>query len=120
MLWGHEIVTREGRERVTRDRFNRAFGVAVPEKPEVPEYLKYVWLAWWRLNARRPSSDSVHPIQFAEIEAFSRLSNEQFSSDDLRMIEAIDDAFIQEIGKEQKAMAERKNEERPPKKSAKR
>lgn len=120
MLWGHKIRTAEGQIEVNRARFNAGFGVATPPKPEVPEYLLYIWEAWWRLNARRQPADPVCPVQFTEIEAFGRLTEDPFTPEDLRMIEAIDDAYIRAVAEEVRARSERDSNKPPPAKSKKR
>lgn len=112
MLWGHKIRTKDGLIEVTRESYNQAFNWPVPERPEVPEYLMHVWVSWQRLNARRPPSDSMCPLQYSEIESFARLSGEPVSPEDLRMIEATDNAYLRAIAEEQKAAAERREEER--------
>lgn len=113
MLWGHKVGARGGQVEVTRAQYNKAFGFAVPKQPALPDHAHHAWLTWFRLNERRPASSSVCPIPYIEIESFSRLAGEQIAPDDLRMIEAIDNAYISAITEERAAAEERRSEARP-------
>lgn len=87
------------------------YGLDVPEQPEIPEGTWHIWPIWNRLRARTPAGDSVSPITYQGIEAFIRLTGEPVNSDDIEMLEALDDAFVSQISTERSEMQERQREE---------
>lgn len=110
MHWGHKINTAEGPKAITRAEYNRAFGVAVPPKPEIDECIRYPWTMWARLNNRRPPSEYITPLSFSEIDAFRRITNESLTPEEVQMIVAVDDAYVRAIAEERDAMRERERE----------
>lgn len=113
MKWGHKISRGDEQIDVTRAEYNQAFGVAVPEQPEIPDVAMHAWLIWWRLNARRPAGEHVNPLSYTEAESFCRLTGTILLPEDMQMIEAIDNAFIASVAEERKAMFDRIKNEKP-------
>lgn len=110
MHWGHTINTLSGPKAVTRADYNRAFGAKVPDCPVVDEGMRYPWAIWRDLNRRRPPGEGVTPISYREIESFCRMTNECLSPEDVRMVLAVDDAFVIAVSEERAAADERKRE----------
>lgn len=110
MHWGHKVSGKDGQIEVTRADYNMSFGVEVPEPPEIPDCAVHAWELWGKLSARRPASEGVCPLSPEMIESYCRVTGETVDPDDYRMIEAMDDAYISEVGKERKAMFDRDQE----------
>jgi hypothetical protein len=123
MLWGHRVAATVNGQSTTREatraEYNAAFGIESPPEPEIPECAEWIWNIWWRLNVRRPSSESVNPIMYSEIEAFSRLTNIMLTPEDIQMLEAIDNAYIHAVLKGQIAKINSEREENEKKLKAK-
>lgn len=119
MHWGHKVSGKDGPAEVTRAEYNQSFGVAVPEPPELPECAVHAWQFWSRISARRPAAEGVCPLSPEIIESHCRLTGDTVDADDYAMIEAMDNAYISEIGKERKAMFDRDREQSKSKKGGK-
>lgn len=107
MHWGHTIGFGEGKREVTREEYNAGFGVPTPECPEIPDQGRFVFSLFWDLNKkRRPSEGGTFPLLPTDIEGHLRLSGEAIDEYDYKLIGAMDDAYISEVGKERKARME--------------
>lgn len=65
------------------------------EMPPFPDALKYLWNMYHRIRNRKGGNGfSANPIEFADIEAFLRLTHNTLEPWELQTIEQIDNAFI--------------------------
>jgi len=103
MHWGHSIVGPDGKVEVTRAEYNEAFGVDVPDAPDIPEAAAHVWEWWWQLNARRsPAYEALAPISYSEIAHWSSLTRTQITPTEIEMLIQMDDAYLRTVAEERK------------------
>lgn len=109
MKWGHEIGSKNGPISVTRAEYNAAFGVEVPEAPDIPDAGAHV-LAWWQhLSARRPAAfDGLAPIPYTELYYWSALTRTMITPAEISIIMQIDGAYIEAVNIERQEQRERK------------
>lgn len=88
----------------TRRERNTRFGVESPDA-DVPEVGDHVWDWFWELSGRR--KPGPEPISYAEIGEWQRLTGTQVLPEEVRMLIAMDDAYLGEFGKERQAYYER-------------
>ena len=62
--------------------------------PACPAELGHVWRWFAELNARRPRGEGDHPISYAEIDAWARLSGIQARPFEVAALLAVDNAFL--------------------------
>lgn len=104
---GHKIDSKEGKQRVTREEYNEAFGVDSPDPPIFPDAVEHVWEWWWKLQKRRQSGfDSQNPITYTEIFHWAFLTRTQITPPEVEMLAQLDDAFIEQISIEKEGMRE--------------
>lgn len=65
------------------------------QTPELPAPVAYLWAIWNELHAARGSGAfAPNPINWTEIEAFSRVTDEPLEPWEARAIRAVDDVYI--------------------------
>lgn len=111
MHWGHSVVMRGERFKLTRAEWLAHYEQEVPKCPEPPPGADHIWPIWNRLRARTGNGDGVSPITFESIDAFVRLTGEAVTQSDIVMLEAMDDAFISQVSIERAEQAERQRQE---------
>ena len=108
MHWGHKITGKDGQVDATRAEYNAAFGVEVPEPPDVPDQVIHVWGWWWHLNSRRaPGFDAMSPLSYSDIYHWSALTRTQITPDEINMLIQMDDAYLQAVNAERKEQRDR-------------
>lgn len=66
------------------------------ECPPFPMAMLYLWSVFARLHARRGSNGfGLNPIGWAEIDAYQRLAQSRLAPWEVRIIEDLDDLFLQ-------------------------
>lgn len=91
----------------TRRERNARFGRESPEI-EVPTEAEHVWDWFFELSQRRRSGPEA--LSFGEVGEWQRLTGNIIRPEEVRMIMAMDDAYVAEARKEQADMAERQRE----------
>jgi hypothetical protein len=103
MHWGHTTIGHDGQAEVTRAEYNEAFGVEVPEAPEIPDAVIHVWSWWWELsNRRKPGGESLAPLTYSEIYHWSSLTRTQITPSEIGMMIQMDDAYLRTVAEERK------------------
>lgn len=90
-----------------RDR-NEKFEVVSPDY-EVPEAGEHVWDWFWGLSARRKSGPEA--LTYAEVGDWQRLTGTQVRPEEVEMLMQMDNAFLAEVRKEERARLERQREQ---------
>lgn len=112
MKWGHKVSSNNETLEVTRAEYNAAFGVEVPEEPEIP--LDHVWIWFWTLNRRRQSGgDGLNPLTYQEVYSWSALTRTIVTPSEVELLMEMDNAFIEQVSIERKAKAEREQANQP-------
>lgn len=88
----------------TRRVRNEKFGAPSPEL-QVPDEAAHVWDWFWTLSARRRSGPEA--ISYAEIGEWQRLAGMPVRPEEVEMLIQMDNAYLDEVGLEQRAQAER-------------
>ncbi|MFC4729088.1 phage tail assembly chaperone [Coralloluteibacterium thermophilus] len=91
----------------TRRARNARFGQPAP-KPEIPPPAAHVWGWFWALSNRRRSGPE--PLTYAEVGEWQRLTGTPVRPEEVEMIMRMDDAYLDETRKEQRAAVERERE----------
>lgn len=83
------------------ERFGRE---GMIQEPEIPEEGESLWMAFWRLNRRRPQGmNGPQPLTYAEIACWSRLTGEILIREEITIITDMDDAYLDALAKEREA-----------------
>lgn len=82
------------------------------ESPEIEVPLEgaHLWDWFWTLSSRRRGGPEA--LTFAEVGEWQRLTQTMVRPEEVALLMKMDDAFLIEMGKEQKAAAERAREQR--------
>lgn len=65
------------------------------DTPPFPIEIAHLWKAWSRIRSRKRSgTEGVAPLEWPDIDAYSRLAGHQLSPTDIEFIEVIDDAYL--------------------------
>jgi len=79
----------------SRSAKKRAEYEADLETPPFPIPLAYLWAAYQRLRRRKGGSGfGISPLEWPDIDAFSRLSGLRLLPWEVAMLEKLDDAYI--------------------------
>lgn len=66
------------------------------EAAQCPAGLAYLWTIYTRLNARRSSNGfGPNPISYSEMESYLRLHGKVLSREELDLLVAVDNAYLQ-------------------------
>ncbi|ABN75407.1 phage tail assembly chaperone [Cereibacter sphaeroides] len=72
--------------------------VAAGRNPPVPEAGRVLWQAFWQLSRRRTyHAAGPNPLSWTEIEAWTRLMRTPFEPHHVRILAALDDAFLDHL-----------------------
>ncbi len=94
---------REGGE--TRRQYNAKFGQAEKNQPVIiPPQTRHVWNWFWQLSNRRNSGPEA--LSYAEVQAWAQMMHIPIRPDEVAMLVAMDDAYVQEVRREQRAALE--------------
>lgn len=77
----------------------------MPAAPDLPGCVEQIWGWFWSLSAQRRSGPE--PIAFSEIHAWARLSGESPTPDQVRLLLAMDSAWMNAMTVELRAMHDR-------------
>lgn len=72
--------------------------VAAGRNPPVPEAGRVLWQAFWQLSRRRTyHAAGPNPLTWTEIEAWTRLMRTPLEPHHVRILAALDDAFLDHL-----------------------
>lgn len=90
--------------RETLETVERMKGVKPPElinPVEFPMLYAEVWHSFLRLNSKRTSNGfGANPISYLEIDAFCRLTNTYFTSEEIQVLEMLDGLVLKQLRKD--------------------
>jgi len=95
------VVREKDGEPVTRAEYNAQFGEPVPESPDWPEALDYLWDAFWDVSTdRQEGMNGPLPLGSVLIHAWSEANGEPLNHDEVRIIRAMDRAYLVALSEE--------------------
>lgn len=102
----------------TRVERNARFGQEdkTPEEPELPSYMDHLIGFFWGIGGQRLNGmNGSEPLQWSDIEAWSRLTRTPLLPEEVDILIAMDRAYRQAVAAEQKDAAEQKKDKPPAK-----
>ncbi len=79
----------------TRKEFHERFGLDVPDEPDWPEAVDYLWDAFWDISTdRQDGPNGPQPLGSVLIKSWCDLTGTALLSEDVDIIRAMDRAFL--------------------------
>lgn len=114
MVWVSVRYDSEDENGETRRDRNQRFGVHPGPEAEVPPTCDHIWQWFCDLSACRSHADSgPQPISHQEIQAWSRLTGQIITPEEVDILRAMDKAFLREMSRERRAAMDAQKQEQP-------
>lgn len=97
-----------GKHKETRREYNARFSQPTGPEAEIPPTGNHIWEWFWLLNNRRQySQNGPQALTFSEIDAWRRLTGTLVTAEEIRILIAMDAAYISETADEMESQHER-------------